>query len=60
MCILSSARDRAGIYHEWLRDQARAGLLPHLKASRRVLFNVEAVEKALLDRARQSNGEASK
>ena len=36
---------------KWLRDEADAGRVPHLKAGKAVLFAPEAVEKALLERA---------
>lgn len=35
----------------WLRDEADAGRLPHVKAGKRYLFNDEAVRQSLLDRA---------
>lgn len=38
----------------WLRDEAAAGRIPHLKADRQLLFNPEAVEDVLLKRAGQA------
>jgi hypothetical protein len=38
----------------WLRDEADAGRIPHLKAGRAVLCDVSAVEAVLLERARQA------
>ncbi len=38
----------------WLRDEAEAGRIPHLKAGRAVLCDVAAVEAVLLERARQA------
>ncbi len=35
----------------WLRSEVEAGRLPHLRAGRRTLFNVEAVKQTLLNRA---------
>lgn len=35
----------------WLKAEALAGRIPSLKAGNRLLFNAEAVERALLDRA---------
>ena len=35
----------------WLRTEAQAGRIPYLKAGQRMLFNAEAVERVLLDRA---------
>ena len=36
----------------WLRDEAEAGRVPHLKAGSQFLFDFEAVERSLLKRAR--------
>lgn len=38
---------------KWLRDEAEAGRIPHLKAGQRLLFDPETVERVLLERARQ-------
>lgn len=38
---------------DWIRSEAQAGRLPHLKAGRRLLFSRSAVEKALAERAAQ-------
>jgi hypothetical protein len=35
----------------WLRDEALAGRVPCLRIGKRLRFNVEAVEKALAERA---------
>ena len=35
----------------WLRSEAEAGRLPHVKAERQYLFDPEAVERVLLERA---------
>ena len=37
----------------WLRAEAEAGRVPHLKAGKVILFNPETVEKVLLERARK-------
>ena len=37
---------------QWLREQAEAGNIPHLKAGRALLFDPEAVERVLLQLAR--------
>jgi hypothetical protein len=37
----------------WLRAEAEAGRIPHLKAGRVFLFDPETVERVLLERARQ-------
>jgi hypothetical protein len=36
---------------KWLKAEALAGRIPHLKAGRKLLFNIEAVEYALSERA---------
>lgn len=38
---------------KWLREEAEAGRVPHLKAGTSLLFDFDAVERVLLDRARQ-------
>ncbi len=37
----------------WLKAQAQAGRIPSLRVGRRLLFNPDAVERVLLERARQ-------
>lgn len=44
---------------KWLRAQAEAGLIPHLDAGGQLLFNPEAVEAVLLERARSSAAPAT-
>ena len=43
----------------WLRDEAEAGRVPHLKAGKVFLFDPEAVEQVLLERARNTGGTAN-
>lgn len=43
---------------KWLREQAEASRVPHLRAGSRLLFNAEAVERVLLDRAADIGGRA--
>lgn len=40
---------------KWLRQEAEAGKIPHLKADKVFLFDPEAVEAVLLERARRTN-----
>lgn len=40
----------------WLRGEAEADRVPHLKAGKVLLFDVEAVEHVLLERARRGAG----
>jgi hypothetical protein len=41
-----------GVPPRWLRGQAEAGMLPHVKCDSALLFDPELVEKLLLERAR--------
>jgi len=47
---------RTGAPRAWLRAEAEAGRIPHLKAGQRLLFYLETVERILLERARQPEG----
>ena len=42
---------RLGVPVNWLRAEAEADRVPHLKAGPRLLFNPEAVEQVLVERA---------
>lgn len=42
----------------WLKAEAEAGRIPSLKAGRRLLFDAEAVEAALIRRASEEGGHA--
>ena len=42
---------RFGITHVWLKQEAEAGRLPCMHTGKRLLFNTQAVEDALLRRA---------
>ncbi len=44
---------RLHVSPRWLRQEAEAGRIPHLRAENRILCDLEAVETALLERARQ-------
>ncbi len=39
----------------WLRHEAEAGRLPHVKADRTFLFDPDAVERVLLERAQETH-----
>ena len=43
----------------WLREEAEAGRVPALSAERQMLFNPDAVEHALSERAAQPQREPS-
>lgn len=49
---LRRTASRLGLPMNWLRAEAEAGRIPHLKAGRRLLFNIAAVEDELLARSR--------
>jgi hypothetical protein len=53
---LHVAATHLGVPVTWLRAEAEAGRVPHLKIGRRFMFNVEAVERHLVDRAAKSAG----
>jgi hypothetical protein len=36
---------------KWLREEAAAGRVPHLRADKALLFDPDAVERVLLERA---------
>jgi hypothetical protein len=42
---------------KWLRGEAAAGRIPHLQADRTVLFDPDAVERVLLERAQRMEGQ---
>ena len=42
---------KVGVPAAWLRAEAEAGRLPHLRAGRQILVAPEQIEKALLERA---------
>lgn len=48
---------RLGVRAAWLRAEADAGQLPHVKAGDRYLFDPVTVERLLLGRARAPKGE---
>lgn len=48
---------RLGVPAAWLRAEANAGRVPHLRAGRRVLVNPRVVEQVLMDRARKAGAE---
>ncbi len=50
---LPRAARRVGVTARWLRDQAEAGRVPHLRAGTRYLFDLAALTEALCSRAAQ-------
>lgn len=65
-CLLPQARPvglyalsvSLGLPRNWLRDEALAGRIPCLKVGKRLLFNRDAVERTLLERAGAVDQEA--
>ena len=51
---LPHAARRLRVPVQWLRDEALAGRIPVLRIGRRLLFNVDAVRAALLERAKHT------
>ena len=49
---------RFGITQDWLKSEAEAGRLPCMRVGKRLLFNVTAVEEALLRRATKGEDDA--
>lgn len=52
--MLTRRLRRYGIPRTWLAAEVQAGRLPCLRVGRRLLFDPQAVEQALLARARQT------
>lgn len=48
---LDDLSERLGLPAAWFKAEAEAGRIPSLHAGRRLVFNPEAVERALLERA---------
>lgn len=49
--MLAQRFKRYGLSVAWLKAEAEAGRIPHLRAGRRLLFDAEAVEAVLIQRA---------
>lgn len=43
----------------WLRNEAMAGRIPHLRAGKALLFDPEAVQQELLRRAKTAPGDCN-
>jgi hypothetical protein len=50
---LNVAARRLRVPFKWLRAEAEAGRVPCLRAGKQILCDIEAVEAALLERARR-------
>jgi hypothetical protein len=60
LLALTAMARRLRVPARWLRAEAEAGKIPHLKADNALLFDPELVERVLLERARQPSAEAGK
>lgn len=49
---LIALADRFGLPLAWVKAEALVGRLPCLRVGRRLMFNIEAVEQALRERAK--------
>ena len=56
---LTAAAAVLGLPSAWLKREAEAKRVPSVRAGRRRLFNVEAVEAALLQRAAKAESDAN-
>ena len=51
---------RLGLPAAWIKAEAEAGRIPSLRAGRRLMFNPDAVERILIDRAKaNAEGESA-
>lgn len=51
---LTALARRLNVAPEWLRAEAQAGRLPHLRAGKQILFEAATVERLLIERARKA------
>jgi hypothetical protein len=49
---------RLYVSNKWLRSEAEAGRIPHLKAGKAILFNPDVVEQLLIERASKGGSNA--
>ena len=49
---LGPTAQQLGVPATWLRQEAERGSIPHLKAGKRLLFDLETVARLLSERAR--------
>lgn len=52
--MLARRLQRFGLSMAWLKAEAEAGRIPCLRAGRRLLFDPDAVEQELIERARRA------
>jgi hypothetical protein len=56
---LNTLARRLGVPAVWLRREAEAGNLPHIKAGSQLLFDAATVERILLERATRTDARAA-
>lgn len=49
---LNALSRRLGLPAAWIKAEAEAGRIPSLRAGRRLMFNPDAVERILIERAK--------
>lgn len=54
---LNRAARKLGVSARWLKAEAEAGRIPHLRAERRYLFDLAMAAEALAERIRANNAE---
>jgi len=52
---LNQAARALGLPHDWLREEARAGRIPCLRAGERFLFDLEQTRRIVIERARRGD-----
>lgn len=50
---------RVGVPAKWLKAEAEAGRIPHVKAGKRYIFNAAAVARVLAERADRIESEVA-
>jgi len=56
---LTATATRLGIPRKWLKDEAEAGRMPHIKTGRRLLFSIGQVRDTLTRRAERQVTDAT-
>ncbi len=58
--ILGAMARRLRVTSTWLRAEAEAGRIPHLRAGSTLLFDPQAVERIVLERLRAAEAEVAR
>lgn len=58
--VLGPMARRLRVTCKWLRAEAEAGRIPHLRAGRVLLFDPDAVERIVLERLRAAEAEVAR